>query len=375
MNSEKTRGDIIKIAVIWVIASAAVEAVTAYFAGSYSGDASTQGKVTSEAIFFLLWVTIPIFVLVTLVIFYSMLRFRVADDDATPSESQYRSGRAFPWGWVAMSVVLNVLFIIHPGLTGLTAIWSMAEAATDPMEVDVSAAQWQWRFAYPGQDLTNVADLVVPIDTPIRFVLRSKDVIHSFWVPAWGIKKAVIPGETRTLVVTPDRLVDTAEDPTARLQCSQICGVGHAEMQSIVRVVSRADFDQWVATTRAAASEGGMNMPGMDMPGMDMPGMKMDMPGMGTEENEMPGMEMPSEAPMDHDMSGMQMPEQPPADQDMSGTTMPGMEMPSTETPGTEIPGMKMPGMEMPADDEAPMDMPMDEQMPMNDNMPSESPN
>ena len=88
MISDKTRSDIIRIAVIWVIVSAIVEAVTAYFAGGYSGTASLQGEVTSDAIFFLLRVTIPVFVLVAVVIFYSMLRFRVADDDAAPSESQ-----------------------------------------------------------------------------------------------------------------------------------------------------------------------------------------------------------------------------------------------------------------------------------------------
>ena len=184
------------------------------------------GRGHLHAIFFLLRVTIPVFVLVAVVIFYSMLRFRVADDDAAPSESQYRSGRAFPWGWVAMSVVLNVLFIIHPGLTGLTSIWSMAKAATDPIEVDVTARQWAWRFDYPAEKLTNAAELVVPVDTPVRLVLTSNDVIHSFWVPAWGIKKAVIPGEARTLVITSDRIVDTTADPTVRVQCSQSAASG-----------------------------------------------------------------------------------------------------------------------------------------------------
>jgi cytochrome c oxidase subunit 2 len=359
MISDKTRSDIIRIAIIWVVVSAIVEAMAAYYTDGYAGAASKQGEVTSEAFFFLLWITIPVFILIALVIFYSMLRFRVADDDALPSESQYRSGRAFPWGWVAMSVVLNVLFIIHPGLTGLFSLWSMAAAATDPIEVDVTARQWAWVFAYPDQDLKNAAELVVPVDTPIRFVLHSSDVIHSFWVPAWGIKKAVIPGETRTLVVTPDKLVDTTEDPTARLQCSQICGVGHAEMQAVVRVVSRTDFDQWVEETRAAAAEGGMdmNMPGMEMPGMEMPDgqtMDSDMPEMQMQEpaaegQEMPDMQMPDGQTMDSDMPGMQMQEPAAEGQDMSGMNMPA---------------------EGPADEQ----MPMDDQMQMN-TMPNESQN
>jgi cytochrome c oxidase subunit 2 len=331
MVSQKSRGDVIRLTIIWVVLSALGEAAIAYYVGDYPGTASKQGIVTSEAVIFLLWVTVPVFTLVALIIVYAMIRFRVADDDETPSESQYRSGRAFPWGWVAVSTVLNLLFIVHPGLTGLTALWSMAQAATNPVDVDVTAAQWQWRFNYPDQKLSNVSELVVPVDTPVHFELHSKDVIHSFWVPAWGIKKAVIPGETRTLVVTPDRIVDTVTNPTARLQCAQICGVGHGQMRAAVRVVSRADFNQWVKLTRAAMQKGGMSMPGMQEQGDGMPGM--DMPA-GQPKNEgMPGMNMPPQAPGESQM--------PMGD---STSAMPDMDMPAQGGTSEDMPGMNMPG-------------------------------
>ena len=241
----------------------------------------------------------------------------------------------------------------------------MAKAATDPIEVDVTARQWAWRFDYPAEKLTNAAELVVPVDTPVRFVLTSNDVIHSFWVPAWGIKKAVISGEARTLVITSDRIVDTTADPTVRVQCSQICGVGHAEMQAVVRVVSRSDFDQWVETTRAAATEGGMNMPGMNMPGMNM-----EMPGTGGQENKMPGMQMPSNETPGTEMPGMEMPGQAPTDHDMSG-----MQMPEQAPQDQGMSGMQMPGMEMPAEGQTNDQMPMDDQMQMKNAMPGESQN
>lgn len=385
MVSEKTRSDIVRLTVLWVILSAIGEAVTLYLIGDYPGTASAQGEVTSEAVFFLLWVTIPVFVLVALIIIYTMVRFRVADDDDVSSEMQYRSGRAFPWGWVAISTILNVLFVIHPGLTGLGAIWSMSKAATDPIEVDVTSAQWQWRFAYPSQELANVAELVVPVDTPIRFVLRTKDVIHSFWVPAWGIKKAVIPGETRTLVVQPKRIVDTAATPLVRLQCSQICGVGHAEMRSMVRVVSRTDFDEWVKTTKAATAHGGMEMPGMHMPGMDMQGAEMaapgttplqhETPGMDMHGTEMPGMDMqnqapPHEAPMENGTSGMNM----PATNAPEGAAQEEMPMQNDQMPAQSAPMQQgMSGMNMPATG-APEGSD-EEEMPMKQNMPDGSNN
>jgi cytochrome c oxidase subunit 2 len=268
MVSDNTRRDLIRLAVLWLVFSVIAEVVMAYLIGHYPGTASRQGVITSDAVVFLLRITVPVFILVVLIVVFSMIRFRVGDDDCEPSEHQYRSGRAFPWGWMAASTVLNVLFIIHPGISGLSSLWSMASAATDPLEVDVTASQWQWRFDYPAQELMNQAELVVPVDMPVRFVLNSADVIHSFWVPAWGIKKAVVPGRTRTLVVTPDQIINTTTDPLARVQCSQICGVGHAEMRAMVRVVSPADFNTWIETARA--TKGGM--PGMNMPGKEMNG-------------------------------------------------------------------------------------------------------
>lgn len=346
MASHWARSDIIRLAVIWVVLSALGELAVAYYIGDYTGTASRQGIVTSEAVFFLLKVTTPVFILVVLIIVYAMIRFRVADDDARPSASQYRTAHAFPWGWVVVSTALNVVFIIHPGLTGLSALWTIARAAENPIEVDVTASQWQWRFSYPGQQVSNVAELVVPVDTPLRFMLRSTDVIHSFWVPAWGIKKAAIPGELRTLAVTPHRILETVVDPTARLQCAQICGAGHGEMRAAVRVVSRADFDHWVESQQAARG-GGMSMPGMEMPGMDGQG------------SGMPGMEMP----MDGDTSGMNMPDQPSVDHSGMGhgsTVMPGMEMPTEQPMSGDMPAPDMPAMAPQEDPQMPMDLKRD---------------
>lgn len=324
MISDSTRTDLIRLGLLWLVAVAIGEAAISYLIGRYPVAASEQAVITAEAVFFLLRVTFPPILLVALIIVYSMIRFRVSEDDNQPGDRQYRSSRAFPWTWVTISAALNVLFVVYPGAAGLQAIWSAA-AATDPLEVDVTASQWQWRFTYPAQDVADQADLVVPVDTPIRFVLRSEDVIHSFWVPAWGIKKEVVPGSTWALVVTPNRILDTTTDPMMRVQCSQICGAGHAEMRSAVRVVAKADFDKWIEAARASQGQ----MPGMEMPGMEMPA---------------------TETP---------------------ATETPGMEMPGMETPGTEMPGMNMnaepPGDAAPMDEQMRMDgaAPIDGQMNM----------
>lgn len=253
--SNRTRTDVLTVGVLWVLLSALGEIAVSYVIEHYPLLASRQAEITGEAVFFLLRITVPVFVLITLVVVYSAIRYRVAADDNRDSASQYRSGRAFAWGWLWVSVALNVLFIVHPGITGLRSLWAYSASADDPLEVNVTGRQWEWRFDYPAQELRNQDTLVVPVNRPVRFRLRSDDVIHSFWVPAWGTKMAVMPGETRTLVITPDRIVSTGVEPTARLQCAQICGIGHPQMRAEVQVVSVADFDQWVAMGGRHADE------------------------------------------------------------------------------------------------------------------------
>lgn len=255
--SGTTRRDVLVVGILWVLLSAVGEAVVSYVIAHYPPLASRQADVTGDAVFFLLRVTVPVFVLITLVVVYSAIRYRAAAGDDRDSASQYRTGRTFAWGWLWASVALNLLFIVHPGITGLRSLWAYAASADDALEVDVTARQWEWRFDYPAQGLRNRETLVVPVDRPVRFRLHSEDVVHSFWVPAWGTKMAVMPGETRTLVITPDRIASTAMEPTVRLQCAQICGAGHAEMRAEVRVVSAGDFGRWIAMRG-----GGTDMPG-----------------------------------------------------------------------------------------------------------------
>ena len=109
------------------------------------------------------------------------------------------------------------------------------------MTVDVYAQQFEWRFEYPEQGVTT-RELHVPIDRQVEFRLHALDVIHSFWVPEWRIKKDAVPGITTTAFVTPD------ETGNFTLICTELCGVGHATMRAPVVVEeSQAKFDTWAA--------------------------------------------------------------------------------------------------------------------------------
>lgn len=239
------RRDLAVVGLAWLTLSVLGELlVQLYAADSLPVVAAREGRVADDAIVTLLRIVVPVFAFVGVVIVYAALRFRVRGDDTADSDAQTRDDRRFSWSWVGATTGLTVLVIFYPGITGLREIWK-AQDAPDPLVVEVTASQWEWSFAYPAQKLAASPELVLPLGRTVRFLLRSPDVIHSFWVPAFRLKQDVVPGETRELYLTPDRLISTSTSPLARVQCAEFCGLGHAEMRAPVRVVGAAAFKAW----------------------------------------------------------------------------------------------------------------------------------
>jgi cytochrome c oxidase subunit 2 len=111
------------------------------------------------------------------------------------------------------------------------------------MVVDVYAQQYEWHFDYPETGTTS-RELHVPVDRQIEFRMHSLDVIHSFWVPEWRIKKDVVPGITTRAYITPN--VVPGHDLT--LVCTELCGFGHATMRAPVVVEkTQADWQAWAS--------------------------------------------------------------------------------------------------------------------------------
>jgi cytochrome c oxidase subunit 2 len=127
------------------------------------------------------------------------------------------------------------------------------ESRVDPvsshpgLRVDVTAAKWNWRFDYPAEHITRIngdtapTTLVVPSDTTVRFTLTSRDVIHSFWVPAVRFKRDAFPKRTTTF----DLVFDQPGFHPG--YCAEYCGLQHGAMHFSVNVLAPADFRAWVA--------------------------------------------------------------------------------------------------------------------------------
>jgi cytochrome c oxidase subunit 2 len=137
--------------------------------------------------------------------------------------------------WTAIPTVIVLFGAIYSWIT----LSDIEAHDPDRMVVDVYSQQYEWHFNYPAQGVTS-RELHVPVDRQIEFRMHSLDVIHSFWVPEWRIKKDNVPGITTRAYITPTK----AEDLT--LVCTELCGFGHATMRAPVVVEkSQADFDKW----------------------------------------------------------------------------------------------------------------------------------
>ncbi len=154
---------------------------------------------------------------------------------------------------MAVSTALTVVVIFFPGITGL---WEIREGddTPDDLVVQVEGSRWVWKVTYPAQGVISFTEMVLPVGQKTLFEVTATDVLHSFWVPAFRMKIDAVPGRTTTIRVTPDRTGSEDDDSGFRLQCAELCGLGHYVMKVPVRVVEIEEFEAWVAQNSSKAS-------------------------------------------------------------------------------------------------------------------------
>jgi cytochrome c oxidase subunit 2 len=144
--------------------------------------------------------------------------------------------------------------MIIPGWTGMQELRSTSDETAD-LTIEVTGIRWMWQFYYKDHDvwLRNPKEnLVLPNESLIRFKVTAhdQDVLHSFWIPAFRQKIDAVPGLITTIDVTTNRIGSFAKDPDYRVQCAELCGVGHSVMSQPVQVVGKSEFADWITTKR-----------------------------------------------------------------------------------------------------------------------------
>jgi cytochrome c oxidase subunit 2 len=183
-----------------------------------------------------------VYSIVLVMLGYSIWRYRAKPGDESDGEPIHGNTRLE----IAWTVIPTVIVLFGAGYSWFILDEIEARDA-DRLEVDVTAQQFAWRFEYPEEGVTST-ELHVPVDRQAEFDLKAIDVIHSFWVPEWRVKKDAVPGQPTSVVATPDREGDY------EVVCTELCGIGHSTMRAPVVVESQEDFDQWVSDQGGAAA-------------------------------------------------------------------------------------------------------------------------
>lgn len=204
--------------------------------------ASTVARDIDGLHYFVITVTMIGAAAVGIAVVYFVLRYRRSarrGGDQTPDE---RSGRsqggmplAFEFGVIGFLVSLFVLWWI----IGFRQFVDLQDPPEDSLDVYVTGKKWMWSFAYPGGGASNTV-LYAPVDRPVRLVLSSRDVIHSFYVPAFRIKQDALPGRTTTA------WFEATEPGTYDLFCAEYCGAGHSTMRGQIVVLSAVEYQEHV---------------------------------------------------------------------------------------------------------------------------------
>ncbi|MHB8347573.1 MAG: cytochrome c oxidase subunit II [Acidiferrobacterales bacterium] len=208
-------------------------------------------------------VCVAIFVLVFGVMFYSIFAHRKSKGHKPATFHQSTTVEII---WTAVPLLILVAIAV-PATATLVKMENTSDSA---LTVRITGYQWKWHYSYPAQGIGFFSDLstpvaqienqapknkhyllqvdhplVLPVGEKIRFQITSGDVIHSWWVPSFGVKTDAIPGfinQTWTEIEVPG---------TYRGQCTELCGMGHAFMPVVVKAVSQKDFQKWVTAQKA----------------------------------------------------------------------------------------------------------------------------
>ena len=191
------------------------------------------------------WIMIVFFVKIVVVMIWLVVKYRRRSHVADTGGATHYTPLEVTWTVIPLILVIAIFYV---GLKGYVHITTPPENA---YTVEVTGQQWQWIFNYPN-GATDTNTLHVPVDTPVKLVMKSDDVLHSLFVPAFRVKQDVVPGKRTELWFEATR-VSNADDEFSGpgqdgfdLFCTEYCGTAHSQMVGHVMSYEEAHFDVFI---------------------------------------------------------------------------------------------------------------------------------
>lgn len=202
---------------------------------------------------------------------YAIVKFRKSKG-SEPARFTHNTTAEVIW------TVIPAVILIVMAIPAAETLVKLEDTRNSELSIQVTGSQWQWHYEYldAGVEFYSRLDrrsnaarqrdsgidpqavdnylldvdepVVVPVDTKVRLLITAADVIHAWWVPDFAIKKDAVPGFVNETWFT------ATETGTYRGQCAELCGMDHGFMPIVVRVTTRAEYQDWLAAKQEAAA-------------------------------------------------------------------------------------------------------------------------
>ncbi len=231
---------------------------------------ASNWKQMDDTIVLTLWITGAVFMAIVTFMTYVLFRYRHREGSRAHYEPE---NKKLEW-WLLGITTVGIIAMLVPGLL----VWAkFVETPGDAMTFEAVGQQWQWSFRFPGKNgmlgrvdpqrisadnpfglspddpraeddhLVQGGEVHIPVNKPIQVMLRSKDVLHDFYVPQFRVKMDIVPGLVTKLWFTPTKT------GKYELACAEYCGIGHHTMRGVVYVDDEPAFQTWLATQKTFA--------------------------------------------------------------------------------------------------------------------------
>jgi cytochrome c oxidase subunit 2 len=196
--------------------------------------ASSRSIIVDQLFRFLMGIASVIFLLVEGALLFAVIRFRRREGDEGDG-APIHGNNTLEIFWTLIPAILVAIISMY----SYRVLTQVEEPGRNPLVVEVIGRQFSWEFRYPEKGVSSQA-LHLPVNRTVSFQISSADVIHSFWIPEFRVKRDATPGQISEMIVTPTIVGHYYS------RCAELCGPGHATMVADVFVETQAEFDAWM---------------------------------------------------------------------------------------------------------------------------------
>ncbi|MEK9657894.1 MAG: cytochrome c oxidase subunit II [bacterium] len=202
-------------------------------------EAASDVAATTDILFYvILWSSVFLFVAIVATTLYFAFKYRRGQHNLKAT-GQLIHNLPLELSWTIIPLVL-LMFVFYWGFKDYLNLVIPPANAT---EIRVVGKKWFWAFEYPKEGVKSVGEIVVPVNKPVKFIMTSDDVLHSFYLPNFRTKKDAVPNHYSRIYIEPNRT------GVFQIFCTEYCGDGHSKMEAILRVVSQEEYEEFLVSS------------------------------------------------------------------------------------------------------------------------------